>query len=188
MTHERRCNLATLLIGAALAGTIALALLPSAGRAKGAPGNPRIYVAGCSQPFFAPRSFAFECSSAVDPPPTPHAYGLTYRRYGAAVALASGLLKVCLVGPPQQLRVCPYEYPQPAEVSEHAYTASFRFFHIIRCTGGITGFGTHLYYGEFSYTFAGLPWVTRTRPFTDVGGPDQQPKCRPAHLARARGT
>src|SRR5271165_4887514 len=183
MTSRRRRNLPSLLVPAVLAGMVAFGLLPHAARANRSPRKPRIYVAGCSEPLFAPHSFEFVCGSEPDPPPTPRALGLVYRHYGSTVAVASGWLRVCLVGAPQQLHVCPYGYPQPAEESRHTYPASFRFFDVISCTGGITGFGTHFYYGEFSYTFAGLPWTTRPRPFTDAGGPDQQPKCRPAHLA-----
>ena len=168
---------------APLACLLAALLFPSASLAARA--APRIYIAGCDTPFFEPRSFIFECSPAVDPPPTPRAYGLTYRHYGSSVAFASGWVSVCLVGPPEQLQVCPYTYPQPPDKSEHTFAASFRFFDVISCTGGLSRYGTHLYYGEFSYTFAGLPWASSARPFTDAGGPAQQPICRPARLPRA---
>ena len=176
------------LLVAAVVGFAAVALTPStslAGRVK--PRQPLIYVNVCS-PQLAPRAFGlFGCSTSPAPPPLTRAYGLSYRHYGASVALANGMVDACLGSDSQLLEACLEGERFQAERGEsyRSYPAEFRFFQVVRCTSREHP-RPRLYYGKFSYTFAGRPWETRTNlPPARGGDAAAGPaKCRPVRLPR----
>jgi hypothetical protein len=169
---------------AAAVGLGALPLMPAVGVARRANAHqPRIYIDACGAAF-APRSFLFECSTSAGPPPQTRAFDLTYRHYGTGLALAVGEVDVCL-GPDSRVQEFCLEgarYRAEAGESYRTYRATFRFFDVVSCTSRMYS-GPRLFYGKFSYTFAGRPWETRTHlPPENFFFEDERLKCHPVRL------
>jgi hypothetical protein len=165
----------------------ALAITPSASLASRARARqPRIYINVCG-PELEPRAFnLWGCSTSPAPPPLSRAYGLTYRHYGTSLALARGMVDVCLGPGSEVLEFC-FQLPQDrAERGEsyRSFPALFRFFDVLSCTSQELP-APHLYYGKFSFTFAGRPWETHAfvipnRRFVSPG----PAKCHPVRLSK----
>jgi hypothetical protein len=140
-----------------------LAITPSASLASRAkPHQPRIYINNCG-PELEPPAFGLwgGCSSSPAPPPLSTAYGLVYRHYGTRLALASGMVDVCL-GPGSEVLEWCFQLPQDRAErgqSYRSFPAAFRFFDVLSCTSQELP-APHLYYGKFSFRFAGRPWET----------------------------
>jgi hypothetical protein len=176
------------LFAAAAVGLVALALMPAVTLARRVkPPSPRIYVYvhDCA-PFsiVAPvRLFGF-CSTSPSPPPLTRAYVVKYRHYGTGLALGTGELEVCLGPHSEVLEYCLEGEHFQAERGESysSFPASFRFFDVVSCTSHNYPV-PRLYYGEFSYTFDGRPWETRT-DLPPLGSREHYvpAKCHPARL------
>jgi hypothetical protein len=134
----------------------------------------------------APQAFlVYGCSTSPAPPPLTRAFDLTYRHYGTALALATGEVDVCLGPNSEVLEFCLEGERFQAEVGQsyHSFPATLRFFDVVSCTTREYP-APRLYYGKFSYTFAGRPWETHTDLPPNRFAVPGPAKCHPVKLAK----
>jgi hypothetical protein len=165
----------------------ALASMPAVSLARHAKAHlPRIYISLCGTPAVAPPRFLFgPCGDALGPLRQAEALDLKYRHYGTGLVLASGEVRVCL-GPSSQVLALCGEYPEypKEEPSFLSYPAAFRFFDVVSCTSRVYVIPS-LFYGKFSYTFAGRPWETRSHlPPNNFFVEHERLRCHPVTLPR----
>jgi hypothetical protein len=191
----------------AIAWLLAVALFPAVGWAhRTAQKIPKVYISTCDRAVVAPQSFEVVCVSpggllgTTFPSFAEH---LVYHQYGSAVAHATGTLRACLLGPVENLQLCPVGLLPPSEEAEtsrgHLLPASFKFFDVVTCTH-VESFFTqrfgsarnktvfyrswHLLYAEFSYRLAGQTWNTRSIMPRNEVETSIQPTCRHVKLSR----
>lgn len=195
MINGWQCRVASLLVTLAL--VVVLALVPVARADRAASRRPKIYLSTCENVVVAPRSFEVVCVApggllgTTFPSTAEH---LIYRHYGSGVALATGVIHACLLGPVQDLRLCPEGLLPPseeAETSGRVLPASFRFFDVVSCTRVDAQFPPgksvfyvrpHLFYRKLSYRLAGQAWNTRSIMPRNEVDTRVQPTCQKAML------